>query len=61
MEGIYTLRVLLVQNDWLAKLDLEDIYFTVPIHQDHQKFLQFVVEQVHYQFTYLPFRLSCTP
>lgn len=61
MEGIHTLRVLLVQNNWPAKLDLEDVYFTVPIHQDHQKFHRFMVEQVHYQFTYLPFRLSYAP
>ena len=52
---------MLVQNDWLAKLDLEDAYFTVPVHRDHQRYLWFVVEQVHYQFTCLPFGLSCAP
>ena len=61
MEGIHTLRELLVQNDWLAKLDLKDAYFTVQIHRDHQKYLRFVVEHVHYQFTCLPLSLSCAP
>ena len=37
------------------------LYFTVPIHRDHWKFLRFVVDQVHYQFTCLPFGLSCAP
>ena len=61
MEGIHTLRELLVRNNWLAKLDLKDAYFTVLIHWDHQKYLRFVVGQVHYQFTCLSFGLSCAP
>ena len=61
MKGIHTLREVLIQNDWLAKLDLKDAYFIVPVHRDHQRYLWFVVEQVHYQFTYLPFGLSYAP
>ena len=61
MEGIHTLREIVAQDDWLAKLDLKDTYFTVPIDQEHRKFLRFVVDQVQYQFTCLPFGLSCSP
>ena len=46
MEGLHTLREIVAQDDWLAKLDLKDAYFTVPIDQEHRKFLRFVVDQV---------------
>ena len=61
MEGIHTLREIVAENDWLAKLDLKDAYFTVPVLQEHQKYLRFVVDGIRYQFTCLPFSLSCAP
>ena len=47
MKGIHTLRGIVAQDEWLAKLDLKDVYFTVPVYQEHWKFLPFVVDQVH--------------
>ena len=41
MEGIHTLKDLLEQGDWLAKIDLKDTYFAFLIHQSHQRHLQF--------------------
>ena len=31
MEGLHTVKALLRQNDWMAKVDLKDAFFMVPI------------------------------
>jgi len=58
MEGIHTLKDLLTQGDWVAKVDLKDAYLAVPIHQSHQRFLQFQFQKKTFRFTCLPFGLS---
>ena len=58
MKGMGTLKELLRVNDWMVN---KDAYFTVPIHPDHQPFLHFQVGPANYQFTCLPFGLSCAP
>jgi len=45
----------------MVRVDLKDAYFTIHIHQDHQKYLRFKVDGTGYQFTCLPFGLSCMP
>ena len=55
MEGMGTLRV--VEGERLDG-ETKDAYFTIP---DHQPLLRFQVGPAHYQFTCLPFSLSCAP
>ena len=61
MEGLHTLRELLKPGDWMAKVDLKDAYFMIPIHDANRPLLRFMAIECHYQFTCLPFGLSCAP
>ena len=61
MEGLGTLKELLRVKNWMVKVDLKNAYFTVPIHVAHQPMHRFQVGLEHYQFTCLPFGLSCAP
>jgi hypothetical protein len=55
MEGLQTVKSIIQEKDWLAKIDLTDAYLTVPMHQSHRRFLQFTWKRKIYQFTCLPF------
>ena len=61
LEGIHMLRDLLRKGDYLIKIDLKDAYFTVPLSQEHQKFIRFLWEGTLYEFTCLPFGLAVAP
>ena len=61
MEGLHTLKDLLKKNDWMTKVDLKDAYFMIPIHSSSRSVLRFSTQNRHYQFSCLPFGLSCAP
>eukprot|EP00736_Rhodelphis_marinus_P001584 Rmarinus@m.22682 len=61
MEGLQDVRHLVMQNDWLTKVDISDAYPHVPIHPSRQKFLRFLWKGVLYQFVSMPFGLNVAP
>ena len=61
MEGIHMLKDLLKAGDWMAKIDLKDAYFMIPIAQEDRDFLRFQWQDKTYQFNCLPFGLSSAP
>ena len=55
------LKDLLRQGDFMAKIDLKDAYFTMPICKSDKRYLKFRWRDEIYQFNCLPFGQSCTP
>ena len=41
MEGFHMIRDLVKPGDWMAKVDLKDAYFMIPVHKNYQNYLRF--------------------
>jgi len=52
---------LIQKNDYMSSIDLQDAYFSIPIHEDDQKYLKFVWDGKMYMFVCLPFGISIAP
>ena len=61
MEGIHTLKDLLMPEDWMCKVDLKDAYFSIPVSEEQRNLLTFRVGTKFFQFNCLPFGLSSAP
>ena len=61
MEGLYLLKELLKEGDFLSKVDLKDAYFVVPLHEESQSFVCFEWKDKLYQFVCLCFGLAPAP
>ena len=61
MEGIHVLKDLLRAGYWMAKEDLKDAYFMLPIREEDRVFLKFSLKDQTYRLKCLPFGLACAP
>lgn len=61
IEGIHMLRDLLKYDNYLVEIDLKDAYLTVPIWENHQKYLRFLWKRTLHEFACLPFGLATAP
>ena len=61
MDTLKTVLNLIEKDCFLASLDLKDVYYSVPVARNDRKYLRFLWRGQHYQFTSLPYGLSCCP
>ena len=61
MEGLYMVKDLLIQGDWMCKIDLKDAYLTMNIDLESRKYLRFQWQNKLFQFNCLPFGLASAP
>ena len=61
METLQSVLSLITPGCYLASRNLNDAYYSVPIHPDHTKFLKFIWKNKLYKFLVLPSGLCCGP
>ena len=61
VEKLQSVLSLITPGCYLASLDLEDAYYSIPIHQVHTKFLIFIWKNQLYKSLVLPNGLCCGP
>ena len=61
MTTLESVLDLVTPNCYMARIDLKDAYFAIPIAVDHRKYLCFKKDEKLYQFCYLPFGLASAP
>ena len=54
MESIRNVKHMIRKNCWMASVDLQDAYYSIPIHPKHTKFLKFLWKDILYEYTCLP-------
>ena len=61
METLQSAINMMTEGCYMACIDLKDAYYSVPIHNDFQKYLKFLWRNTLYKFTCLPNGLACAP
>ena len=61
METINSILTLVTPNCFMAKVDIKDAYYSIPVLPEHQKYLKFYFRGELYQFRCLPNGLCSGP
>ena len=61
MDTLQSAIRLMTPNCFMASVDLQDAYYSVPIHKEDQKYPRFCWKGRLFQFTCLPNGLACAP
>ena len=61
MHDLRTVLKLILQDDFMASIDLQDAYFLVSVDKSCRKYLRFKFQNNIYEFTVLPFGLCTSP
>lgn len=61
MENLHSATKMIREGCYMASVDLRHAYYSVPLAEDHQKFLKFVWRNQLYQYTCFPNGLSSCP
>ncbi len=61
METTEAVREALQVRDWVASVDLMDVYFHIPIRPSSRKYLRFTHRGEVYQYQVLPFGICTAP
>ena len=61
MDNIHTAVQLVSENSYMASVDLQDAYYSVPIHPTHRKYFKFILKGQYWQYKALPNGLSSAP
>ena len=61
MDTLQSAIRLMTPNCYMASVDLRDAYYSVPVHNDHQKYLRFCWKGRFFHFNCLTNCLACAP
>ena len=61
MDSLWSAVRLMPPNCFMASIDLTDAYYSVPIANEHRKYLRFYWQGSLYEYTCLPNGLSPAP
>ena len=61
MESLFSAVKIMKKGCYMASIDLKDAFYSVPLAEEHRKFLRFEWNGLLYQYTCLAFGLACCP